>query len=62
MKGSDLMPGVGIGVMIFNKEGKVLLILRNDDAKKADSLMRLEGTWTFPAGKVNMAKPFLMLQ
>lgn len=52
MKGSDLMPGVGIGVMIFNKEGKVLLILRNDDAKKADSLMRLEGTWTFPAGKV----------
>ncbi len=46
------MPGVGIGVMIFNKEGKVLLILRNDDAKKADSDMRLEGTWTFPAGKV----------
>ena len=52
MKGSDLMPAVGIGVIIFNKEGKVLLLLRNDDAKKADSLMRLEGTWTFPAGKV----------
>lgn len=51
-KKGDVMPGVGIGVMIFNKDGKVLLILRNSDAKKADSLMRLEGTWTFPAGKV----------
>ncbi len=50
------MPGVGIGVMIFNKEGKVLLILRNDDAKKADSDMRLEGTWTFPAGKVKLGE------
>lgn len=50
------MPGVGIGVMIFNKEGKVLLILRNDDAKKADSDMRLEGTWTFPAGKVKIGE------
>lgn len=50
------MPGVGIGVMIFNKEGKVLLILRNDDAKKADSDMRLEGTWTFPACKVKLGE------
>lgn len=50
------MPGVGIGVMIFNDEGKVLLILRNDDAIKADSLMRLEGTWTFPAGKVKLGE------
>lgn len=50
------MPGVGIGVMIFNKEGKVLLILRNDDVKKADSDMRLEGTWTFPAGKVKLGE------
>lgn len=46
------MPGVGLGVMILNNEGKVLLILRNSDAKIADSDMRLEGTWTLPAGKV----------
>ena len=46
------MPGVGLGVIILNEENKVLLILRNDDAKKADSDMRLEGTWTLPAGKV----------
>ena len=46
------MPGVGLVVIILNEENKVLLILRNDDAKKADSDMRLEGTWTLPAGKV----------
>lgn len=46
------MPGVGLGVIILNEENKVLLILRNDDAKLADSDMRLEGTWTLPAGKV----------
>ncbi len=50
------MPGVGIGVMIFNEEGKVLLILRNDNAKKADSDMRLEETWTFPSGKVKFGE------
>lgn len=46
------MPGVGLGVMILNDEDKVLLILRNSDATLADSDMRLEGTWTLPAGKV----------
>ncbi len=50
------MPGVGIGVIIFNEDGKVLLILRNDDAKLADSDMRLEGTWTLPAGKVKLGE------
>ena len=46
------MHGVGIGVMLVNSDGEVLLILRNDDPKLADSDMRLEGTWTLPAGKV----------
>lgn len=46
------MPGVGIGIMILNNNGEVLLILRNSDRFKADSDMRLEGTWTLPAGKV----------
>lgn len=46
------MPGVGLGVIILNDENKVLLILRNDDAKLADSDMRLEGTWTLPSGKI----------
>lgn len=48
------MPGVGIGIMILNKNNEVLLLLRNDDAKIADSDMRLEGTWTLPSGKVKL--------
>lgn len=46
------MPGVGVGVIILNEKNQVLLILRNDDPNKALSDMRLEGTWTLPAGKV----------
>lgn len=46
------MPGVGVGVIVFNEEEKVLLILRNSDKDKAKSDMRLEGTYTLPAGKV----------
>lgn len=48
------MPGVGIGIIILNELKEVLLILRNSDALKADSAMRLEGTWTLPAGKVKI--------
>lgn len=46
------MPGVGVGIIILNELKQVLLILRNSDASKALSDMRLEGTWTLPAGKV----------
>lgn len=49
---SERIPKVGLGIIILDKTGKVLLILRNSDAKKADSEMRLEGTWTLPAGKM----------
>lgn len=50
------MPGVGIGIIIFNDENKILLIKRNEDATLADSAMRLEGTWTLPAGKVKLGE------
>lgn len=53
------MPGVGLGVIVLNNVGKVLLILRNSDAKKADSDMRLEGTWTLPAGKVKYGEKLI---
>lgn len=46
------MPGVGLGVIIFNNNNDILLVLRNSDKTKADSDMRLEGTWTLPAGKI----------
>ena len=47
------MRGIGIGIMILNDKGEVLLILRNSEPKLADSIMRLEGTWTLPAGVVH---------
>ncbi len=44
--------GVGVGVMIL-RSGKVLLGLRHSDAKKADSALHGEGTWTMPGGKLH---------
>ena len=46
------MPGVGLGVIILDKTGKVLMILRNSDNALAKSDMHLQGEWTLPAGKV----------
>lgn len=53
------MPGVGLGILIFNEQNEVLLLLRNDDANKALSDMRLEGTWTLPAGKVKYGETLI---
>lgn len=52
------MPGVGLGVIIFNNNN-ILLLLRNSDVKKADSDMRLEGTWTLPAGKIKYGETII---
>jgi len=49
--------GVGFGVMIL-KKGKLLLGLRNDDAAKADSELKGEGTWTMPGGKLHFGESF----
>ena len=48
---------VGFGVMILRK-GKVLLGLRHSDAKKADSELHGEGTWTMPGGKMHFGESF----
>ena len=50
--------GVGFGVMILNKSGEVLLGQRNEDPKKADSLLQGEGTWTMPGGKLDFGEEF----
>ena len=50
--------GVGIGILIFNSNKEILLLLRNNDAKKADSNMRLEGTYTLPSGNINYNESF----
>lgn len=52
-------PKVGIGILIFNDVHEVLLLLRNSDKNLADSEMRLEGTWTLPAGKVKYGETLL---
>lgn len=50
--------GIGVGIILFNNENEVLLLLRNDDSKLADSDMRLEGTYTLPSGKVRFGETF----
>jgi len=46
-------PKVGVGVMILNKQGQVLLGKRHDNAEKAGSDLHGEGTWTMPGGKLD---------
>jgi len=50
-------PGVGIGVMIL-KGNKVLLGKRHEDSEKASSLLKGEGTWTMPGGKLDFKETF----
>jgi len=50
--------GIGVGIIVLNENNEVLLLLRNDDAKLADSDMRLEGTYTIPSGKVLFGETF----
>ncbi len=50
--------GVGFGVLILNKEKKVLLGKRHDNPNKADSELSGEGTWTMPGGKLHFQESF----
>ena len=50
--------GIGVGILIFNDKNEVLMLLRNSDQIKADSDMRLEGTYTLPSGKVRYGETF----
>ncbi len=50
--------GAGMGVMVLNKEGKILLGKRHDDAEKADSQLHGEGTWTMPGGSLEYGESF----
>ncbi len=54
----DKIIGIGIGIIILNDKREVLLLLRNDDKKLADSNMRYEGLYTLPAGKVKFGEEF----
>lgn len=50
--------GAGFGVMILNKEGKVLLGRRHPDPDKADSAFRSAGEWSLPGGKMEWGETF----
>ena len=50
----DKKIGIGVGVILLNKDEKVLLLLRNSDYKIADSDMRYEYQYTLPAGKIKL--------
>lgn len=41
----------GMGIMVRDENGRVLMGLRNSDAALASSDLHGEGTWTFPGGK-----------
>ncbi len=49
--------GVGFGVMLI-KKNKILLGKRNEDQEKASSLLKGEGTWTMPGGKLHFGETF----
>jgi mutator protein MutT len=55
----NLRPRVGVGVMILNKKGEVLLGHRIDDPIKASSDLHGEGCWTFPGGKLEFGETLL---
>ena len=49
----DKKIGVGVGVMIQNEKGEILLGLRNPDKIKVAGELDGQGTWTMPGGKVD---------
>lgn len=54
----DKKVGAGFGVLLKNKEGKILLGRRHEDKDKADSELHGEGTWTMPGGKLAYGETF----
>lgn len=49
----------GMGIMVLNEEGQILLGRRNDDAEKASSDLHGEGAWTCPGGKFDFGDGLL---
>jgi 8-oxo-dGTP diphosphatase len=49
--------GVGFGVMLLRNK-QILLGKRHEDPIKASSLLKGEGTWTMPGGKLDFGESF----
>ncbi len=56
MNDGKIVPRPGVGIMILNGKGEVLLGKRHDDPGKAKSLLHGEGTWTLPGGKLDFGE------
>jgi len=56
---SSNIPRVGFGIMILNENNEVLLGLRHNDPKKADSELHGEGSWTMPGGKLEFQESLI---
>ena len=54
----DNIIGIGVGVILLNKNNEILLLLRNSDPKLAYSNMHYEGQYTLPAGKIKFGEEF----
>jgi 8-oxo-dGTP diphosphatase len=50
--------GSGFGVMLLDKDNRVLLGRRHIDPEKADSELHGEGSWTMPGGKLEFGESF----
>ena len=50
--------GAGVGVLILNKDKKILLGKRHDNLDKADSAFRISACWTMPGGKLEFGETF----
>jgi 8-oxo-dGTP diphosphatase len=55
----NLKPRVGVGMMILNNKGEVLLGKRIDDPIKGTSDLNGEGCWTMPGGKLEFGETLL---
>lgn len=55
----DQKPKVGVGIMVLNNKGEVLLGHRIDDPIKASSDLHGEGCWTFPGGKLEFGETII---
>jgi len=49
--------GAGVGVMML-RDNKLLLGKRHDDPEKASSMLKGEGTWSMPGGKLDFGESF----
>jgi ADP-ribose pyrophosphatase YjhB (NUDIX family) len=54
----DKKMGIGVGVILLNSNNEILLLLRNNDEKIADSNMHYEGQYTLPAGNIKFGEEF----